>query len=258
LKPADNVGVKEVGQRSFTRGLDVLIAIARNGEVSVADLARELGLASSTAYRYVAALRDYGLIEESQGVYVPGWRLMEISGQHLTHSRLAEVSGPHLTALTSATGETAVLAVRAGSHAVCLRQSMSPASERSVFRINELLPLHAGAGQRMLLAFAPKPIIDLVISEAVSYSPTTPDAESLPGLLTKARHDRLTVSRSELKENSVAVAVPVFLDGEVAASLTLAGPATRCEREPWLRRGARLLRAEAAQMGNELTRLRPG
>ena len=78
-----------MAQNSFTRGLDVLIAIARNGQVTVAEVADELGLATSTAYRYVRSLRDYGLIEESQGVYVPGWRLMEISGEHLTHTRLA-------------------------------------------------------------------------------------------------------------------------------------------------------------------------
>lgn len=245
-------------QNSFGRGLDVLIAVGRHGQVSVADLSTELGMAPSTAYRYVRALRDYGFIEESRGSYVPGWRLMEVSGQHLTHTRLAEVSGDHLRSLTTQSGgETAVLAVRAGSHAICLRQSVSPATDHYAFRINELLPLHAGAGQRMLLAFAPRPIVDLTLRDAVAYSPTTPLGVVLRELLAKVRHDRLAVSRGEFRAGAVAVAVPVFVDGEMAASLALAGPSDRCDNERWLRRAARLLSASARRVGDELEGLSP-
>lgn len=241
-----------MAQNSFTRGLDVLIAIARNGQVTVADVADELGLATSTAYRYVRALRDYGLVEESQGVYVPGWRLMEISGEHLTHTRLAEVSGEFLRTLTYQTGETAVLAVRAGSHAICLRQSVSQAPDRYAFRINELLPLHAGAGQRLLLAYAPRPILEVTLANMVSYSSATIGAAELPAALAQARRDQFAISRGEFKEGAIAIAVPVFANGECAASLTIAGPSERCDDPAWLRRATRLLRAAASDMSAEI------
>lgn len=241
-----------MAQNSFTRGLDVLIAIARNGQVSVAEVAEELGLATSTAYRYVRSLRDYGLIEESQGVYVPGWRLMEISGEHLTHTRLAEVAGEYLRTLTYQTGETAVLAVRAGSHAICLRQSVSPAPDRYAFRINELLPLYAGAGQRLLLAYAPRPIVEVALANLVTYSAATIRAEELPAALAQVRRDQLAVSRGEFKEGAIAVAVPVFSNGECAASLTIAGPSQRCDNAEWVRRTTRLLRGAAAEMSVEI------
>ena len=241
-------------QNSFSRGLDVLIAIARNGQVTVAEVAEELGLATSTAYRYVRALRDYGLIEESQGVYVPGWRLMEISGEHLTHTRLAEVCGEYLRTLTYQTGETAVLAVRAGSHAICLRQSVSPAPDRYAFRINELLPLYAGAGQRILLAYAPRPIVELALTNPVAYSSATIGPADLPAALAQVRRDQLAVSRGEFKEGAIAVAVPVFSNGECAASLTIAGPSERCDSPEWVRRATRLLRVAATSMSQEIER----
>lgn len=241
-------------QNSFSRGLDVLIAIARNGQVTVAEVADELGLAPSTAYRYVRALRDYGLIEESQGVYVPGWRLMEISGEHLTHTRLAEVSGDYLRTLTHQTGETAVLAVRAGSHAICLRQSVSPVLDRYAFRINELLPLYAGAGQRVLLAYAPRPIVELALANLVAYSSATIGPAELPAALAQVRRDRLAVSRGEFKQGAIAVAVPVFNSGECAASLTIAGPSDRCDNPEWVRRTTRLLRVAATEMSKEIER----
>lgn len=241
-----------MAQNSFTRGLDVLIAIARNGQVTVAEVADELGLATSTAYRYVRSLRDYGLIEESQGVYVPGWRLMEISGEHLTHTRLAEISGEYLRTLTYQTGETAVLAVRAGSHAICLRQSVSSAPDHYAFRINELLPLYAGAGQRLLLAYAPRPIVEVALANLVAYSEATLRASDLPAVLAQVRRDQFAVSRGEFKEGAIAVAVPVFSNGEATASLTIAGPSDRCDTPAWVRRATRLLRSAAADMSAAL------
>lgn len=239
-------------QNSFGRGLDVLIAISRNGQSSVAELADELGIPSSTVYRYIRSLRDYALIEESQGTYVPGWRLMEISGQHLTHTRLVGLGTKHLDQLTYQTSETSVLAVRAGSQAICLRQVQSPHPDRYAFRINELLPLHAGAGQRLLLAFAPKPIVDIVLSQMQPYSAKTPDVQTLPDLLVQARRNGFTVSRGEFQKGAVAVSVPVFADGEIACSLTLAGPEERCSSEEWLRRSLRLLKDAADELGQEL------
>ena len=243
---------KTHAQTSLSRGLDVLIAIARNGQTTVAELADELGLATSTAYRYVRTLRDYGLIEESQGVYLPGWRLMEISGQHLMHTRLAELGGDHLKTLTYQTSETAVLAVRAGSHAICLRQTVSPHTERHAFRINELLPLYAGAGQRVLLAHAPRPIVQIVTAGMIPHTLNTPDADQLDGLLTATRRDGFAVTRGEYQPGAVAVAVPVFAAGELACSLTLAGPSSRCESNKWLQRAKRLLTSDASRLGAEL------
>lgn len=229
-----------------------MIAIARNGQASVAELAEELELPTSTAYRYIRSLREYGLIEESQGIYVPGWRLMEIAGQHLTHTKLAELGIDRLRTLTYQTSETSVLAVRAGSHAICLRQVASPLAERKVFRINELLPLYAGAGQRILLAHAPRAVVDIVLAGIVPKAGNTPSPERLVELLATARRDGFAVSRGEYQPGAVAVAVPVFASGEVACSLTLAGPEARCGSDSWLRRSVRLLRSAADVLSRDL------
>lgn len=239
-------------QTSFSRGLDVLIAVARNGQVSVPDLASELQLPQSTVYRYIRSLREYALVEDAGGVYVPGWRLMDIAGHHLTFTRLAESGGEVLRELSHRTSETAVLAVRAGSHAICLRQSVSPRPDRYAFQVNQLLPLHAGAGSRVLLAYAPRPIVELTMSKLVRYSPNTPSAERLADLLAATRRDGFTVSHGEFQEGAVAIAVPVFADGELAGSLTIAGPSERCGSEAWQRRAVRLLRAAAVDLAQRL------
>lgn len=243
---------RQPAQTSFARGLDVLIAIARNGQVTVPDLARELDLPQSTVYRYVRSLREYALVEDADGVYVPGWRLMDIAGHHLTFTRLAEVGGEHLRTLTYQTEETAVLAVRAGSHAICLRQSISPHSDRYAFQINQLLPLHAGAGSRVLLAFAPRAILDLTLAHLTRYSENTPTPDELRELLARTRHDGFTISRGEFQEGAVAIATPVFASGDLACSLTVAGPRERCDNDAFTRRTLRLLRQQAQELAAEL------
>ncbi len=244
-------------QTSFSRGLDVLIALARNGQASVADLAAELELPTSTTYRYVRSLRDYGLIEESQGIYVPGWRLMELSGQHLTHTRLAELGVEHLRTLTHQTSETSVLAVRAGSQAICLRQVVSSHVHRHTFRINELLPLYAGAGQRVLLAFAPRTVVEIVQAAMPPQTVDGPEPARLPEFLADTRRDGFAVSRGEYQTGAVAVAVPVFANGEVACSLALAGPENRCGSDAWLRRAVRRLWSAAEVLRTELEAAEP-
>lgn len=243
---------RQPAQTSFTRGLDVLIAIARNGQVTVPDLARELDLPQSTVYRYVRSLREYALVEDSGGVYLPGWRLMDIAGHHLTFTRLAEVGGEHLRTLTYQTEETAVLAVRAGSHAICLRQTVSPHSDRYAFQINQLLPLHAGAGSRVLLAFAPRAILDLTLSHLTKYSENTPAPQELQGLLARTRQDGFTISLGEYQEGAVAIAIPVFVSGDLACSLTVAGPRERCDNDAYKRRTLRLLRQQAESLAADL------
>ena len=236
-------------QTSFERGLNVLIAVARNGQTSVADLADELDIPASTVYRYIRSLRQYALIEESRGEYLPGWRLMELSGQSLTHTKVAEIGGETLRTLSYQTSETAVLAVRAGTQAICLRQVISPEPEHHAFRINELLPLYAGAGQRVLLAFAPSPVVDIVSHRLVEYTPGTPKAADLLAGLAEIRQRRYAVSRAEFMTGALAVSVPVWAGGELVCSLTVAGPTGRCDSPAWLDRARRLLRGAAESLG---------
>ncbi|QBJ96928.1 IclR family transcriptional regulator [Rhodococcus sp. ABRD24] len=239
-------------QNSFARGLDVLISIAQHGQTTVAEIAEELGIPQSTVYRYIRSLRDRALIEESRGTYIPGWRLMDIAGHHLINTRLVTAGTERLRHLTDQTSETSVLAIRAGSQGICLRQVASPNPHRHEFRVNELLPLNAGAGQRILLAFAPRPILDIVLARMAPHTANTPSAEQLTQLIETTRRNGFTVSRGEFRTGAVAISVPVFAGGEIACSLTLAGPSERCSSDRWLRRSLSLLRDAADSLGDVL------
>jgi DNA-binding IclR family transcriptional regulator len=219
----------DIGGVSFKRGLNVLICVAESGEASAHQIAANVGVPLSTVYRYLRTLRELELIEERDGSYVPGWRLLELSGQDLAHTRLVEVGHSFLREVSGATGETAVLTVRAGTQALCMRQVESSHAIRMAFKINQLLPLYAGAGQRMLLAHAPPSVIDRVLENPLRHiTDQTLDRVAVTKELDQIRRHGFLVTRGELSEGAVAVAVPVFAGGEIVCSLTAAGPEYRC------------------------------
>ncbi len=238
---------------SFERGLAVMIQIASSGDTSVDDLARELDIPASTVYRYVRSLKKLELVEVRQGRCIPGWRLIELSGQHLAHTRLAEIGAAILEGVVEATSETAVLTVRSGLHAICLRQVPSPHALRYTFRINQLLPLHAGAGQRALLAFAPDAVIRAVLEQSLTrYTDHTLTRAALLQHLQQIRQTGYAVSRGELNSGAVAVAQPVFADGEIVCTLAVAGPEDRCGSDAWRQRALTSLRSAATLLSESL------
>ena len=221
--------VTDTGGVSFTRGLKVLICVAESGEVRADQIATEVGVPLSTVYRYLRTLRELDLIEERDGSYVPGWKLLELSGQDLAHTRLVELGHSFLREISQATGETAVLTVRAGTQALCLRQVESHHAMRMAFRISQLLPLYAGAGQRMLLAHAPQTVIDRVLENPLRHiTERTLDRRAVTKELEQIRRNGYLITHGELSDGAVAVAIPVFAGGEIVCSLTVAGPENRC------------------------------
>lgn len=112
---------------------------------------------------------------------------------------------------------------------MCLRQVESHHPMRMAFKIGQLLPLHAGAGQRMLLAHAPAAVVEHVLAQPVPHvTGRTRGRSAIARELEQVRRQRFLVSHGEVSDGAVAVSVPVFADGEIACSLTAAGPENRC------------------------------
>lgn len=242
------LGSPDVGSASFRRGLGVLVAVAEAGEARADEIAEDLGVPLSTVYRYLRTLRELDLVEERDRSYVPGWRLLELAGQDVARTRLVEFGHAVLRELSRSTGETAVLTVRAGRRALCLRQVEAQHPDRLAFRIGQLLPLYAGAGQRVLLAHAPDAVIDQVLGQPRwQGTDRSRPAALVRRELAEIRTAGFVVSRGELNVGAVAVAVPVIADGEVVCALTVAGPQERCV-PPWHTSTRAALQVAAGQL----------
>lgn len=160
-----------------------------------------------------------------------GPRLSAPAGGGAAHgSSISAIAAPFLEHLAAATGETAVLTVRRGLHAVCVQQVESAHQIKLAFQLGQLLPLYAGAGQRILLAFASDEVKRQVIDGVHrGYTVNTPTAKDLRRQLARIRAEGEAVSRGELIDGSFAGAMPVLAGGVAVAGLCIAGPRHRCD-----------------------------
>lgn len=224
----DGAAARTAPSSSFTKGLGVLTWILDHDAVRADEIAPALGIPLSSVYRYLRALREYDLAGEKDGLYSAGSRLAQRSGG-APRASISTIAAPFLEHLSAVTGETAVLTVRRGLHAVCVSQVESRHQIRLAFELGQLLPLYAGAGQRVLLAFAPDEVQQAVLhGEVRAQTPNTPSRGELARVLARIRVDGYALSRGELYAASVAIAMPILKGPYAIAGVCLAGPQNRC------------------------------
>lgn len=250
---------------SFARGLRILLTVADRGAIRADELSGLLETPISTVYRYLKTLAEFGFVERRGSEYRLGPRLL-IGGSNVTSAALVRAAAPVLRTLSEETGETALLLRRVGASAVCLDVAEPPRPLRVTFEPGTILPLHAGAGPRVLLAFAPPEVLDEVLAAGGAAGPSqalaggvpagtaavgtaaTPDATldpvGLRGALAEIVATRIARSEGEVAPGIVAVAVPIMRADGIAAALAVCGPEARCGLA-WRARVARLLPAAA-------------
>jgi DNA-binding IclR family transcriptional regulator len=227
---------------SFARGLRLLLTVADRGEIRADDLAAILDMPLSTAYRYLRTLTEFGFVDRHDGRYRLGPRLLIGTESSVSSELLTRHSDPVLRMLVEETGETAVVMRRVGLSAMCLHQVESREGMRVVLEPGGLSPLYAGAPSRVLLAFAPDEIVEEVIGQGLEpITANTPSEDALREGLGRIRQEGIELSEGELITGSVAVAVPIFRQDGIVASLGAIGPVDRCGLT-WRSRVRRLLR----------------
>ncbi|MFI9114897.1 IclR family transcriptional regulator [Streptomyces venezuelae] len=139
------------GAQAVRRALDVLHCFHDNGpDLSASDLARRLGLATSTAHRLARTLLGAGFLEQDARTarYRLGPAMTEL-GRLSYHQRGLHLAAPELSDLAERTGASTDLALRSGPDVVIVAGgSVTPT-------VGLRRPLHATAPGRVLLAWPP-------------------------------------------------------------------------------------------------------
>ena len=229
---------------SFARGLRVLLTIADRGEIRADELSGLLDTPSSTIYRYLRTLGEFGFVERSGAGYRLGPRLVIGRGTNVSSEELIRLADPILRSLASETGETAAISRRIGLSAVCLHAVPSPQALRVNLDPGQALPLDDGAISRVLLAYAPTELVDEAAAQA---------SPALTGRRRKELDRELAaivvagIARSEGAPipGSVTISVPIMREDGIIAALSVIGPETRCGLA-WRSRVSRILPEAAA------------
>jgi len=225
------------GVQSVDRAVSVLEILARNGEAGVSEVAAEIGVHKSTAFRLLGALEDRGLVEQAtdRGKYQLGFGSLRLASAIPGRLDLVRQGRPVLDELANRFGETVNLAVIRSHFAVNLDQARGTAAVAAQNWTGQLTPLHATSSGKVLLAHqSPASRKQLVDAAGLTrYTPNTiTTRRALHAELERALTDGCASTFEEYEEGLNAVAAPVRdHTGMVVAAVSVSGPVYRLGRE---------------------------
>jgi DNA-binding IclR family transcriptional regulator len=215
----------EAGRSVTSKVISILLTFTDGSSQSLTEIARLAGLPISTAHRLVNELVAWGLLERTDdGHYLTGVPLRVIGSVHPGQaSSLHERARRVMEDVAAATRTSVRLGVLDGSGVGYIEKAVGHRPV-STFSEDRVLPAHATAMGKALLAFSPMAVVDATIARGLDrytpYTLTTPDR--LRRALSVTRLTRVALSRWEFELGVSTVAVPVFAGGgTVVAALEL-------------------------------------
>jgi DNA-binding IclR family transcriptional regulator len=233
-RPASEANANSV--QSVDRAITVLEILAQRGEAGVTEVAAEIAVHKSTAFRLLAALEDRGLVEQAadRGKYRLGFGILRLAGAVSSHMDVTQQGRPVCERLAREMGETVNLAVAHAQYAVNIDQVRGPAAVTTFNWVGQLTPLHATSSGKVLLAHLDEQRRTDVLSNGLErFTPRT--VTSMAGLeqqLEDARRRGYAVVVEEYEVGLNAMAAPVRSQhGAVVAAVSASGPAYRFTEE---------------------------
>ena len=215
------------GVQSVDRAITVLEILARRGEAGVSEVASEIAVHKSTAFRLLGALEGRGLVEQAgdRGKYRLGVGLIPLAGAVADRLDVTRQGRAVCERLAAELGETVNVAVRQEQWAVNVDQARGPATVSTHNWIGQLTPLHCTSSGKVLLAHA----AGEPLPAPRRFTPhTVTDPGTLRAELAKVRETGVarTVEEYELGLNAVAAPVRDRF-GAVVAAVSVSGPSYR-------------------------------
>lgn len=218
------------GTASSRKVLQVLMAFTPEHPIVTVDaIAKGIKVPLSTAYRYIALLREVGLVtDDGHGGYHLSPRMVELARASRAAFSFIELALPLMEKLRDASGETVTLIRRVGDAAICIERAESAQRVRLSFEVGSSFPLHRGAAPKLLLAHMADREREDYLSRARRVDP---EMKRRPGpfseeLATIARQG-WSESMEEITPDIWAAAAPVIEGARLAAALSVAGPSFR-------------------------------
>jgi len=212
------------GVQSVDRAITVLEILARRGEAGVTEVAGELGVHKSTAFRLLAALEAHGMVEQTadRGKYRLGFGIIRLAGATSAQLDLSRESRPVCERLAAEVGETVNVAVLADRAAVNITQVRGP-------------PAHATSSGKVLLAFQPDDVRRRLVGTRplTRFTPRTiVSPAALLAQLDEVRRTGYGSTEEELEIGLNAVAAPIRgYDSTVVAAVSASGPSYRLDAD---------------------------
>jgi DNA-binding IclR family transcriptional regulator len=217
------------------KAVGVLHTIAES-PCGLAELCDRTGLPRATAHRLAAGLEVHRLLaRDGDGRWGLGPAVSELAAR--VNDPLLTASAAVLPRLREITGESVQLYRREGSSRICIAAVEPPAGLRDTVPVGTRMPMTAGSGAKVLLAY----------SDDATRQAVLPAAKFSDRVLAEVRRRGWAQSAAEREPGVASVSAPVRdAHGAVIAAISVSGPIDRIGRRPGARWAADLLAAADA------------
>ncbi|BBH15792.1 IclR family transcriptional regulator [Nocardioides baekrokdamisoli] len=221
--------------QSVDRAMTILAILARNGDSGVTEVAAELGVHKSTAFRLLATLETHRMVEQvgERGLYRLGAGNLRLAGATTARLDVVTEARDVCRQLATTTGETVNLAVFADTAALYVDQVAGTSALQSHNWVGQRIPLHATSNGKVLLSEMSEDAVRLAVRELPQLTEKTITShERLTEELAHVRQVGYALANNELEIGLSAVAAPIRnVRGDVIASLSVSGPSFRLTDE---------------------------
>jgi IclR family acetate operon transcriptional repressor len=217
----------------LVNAMDVVNILAQHGTLSPAQIAELANIPRSSVYRLVEGLNEIGFTStQEDSTVVLSKRWLHLADSARRSLREWEQAGPALAAVAQATGQTAFLTVPRGDEAVCIDWAPGRGIGVLVLKPGRSLPLYAGAGGRVLLAFGAEDRTEYL--RGAPFPAFTPKslvtAEALQEDINNTLMQGYAFSDEDVTPGIGALGVPVYgADEDLRGCLSIGGLAQDIE-----------------------------
>ena len=229
----NNVTVRQNGNQSINRAVQILKCFEESEILGLADICRMTGLPKSTVFGIVSTLEKNRLMEQdgATGKYRLGIELFRLGTR--VNMDLCRIAAPSLDTLVAHTGETVNFATPDGTHVVYIDKRDSVYTMRIAPDLGRRRPMFTVATGKSILAALPEKeaLAILKRTEFVVFTDNTLQSiEEVMEQLREVRQRGYAINRQELDYDRVGIAAAVCdYSGRPVAAVSIAAPVSRMD-----------------------------
>jgi DNA-binding IclR family transcriptional regulator len=246
------------GIQSLERAFAILEHVARYPEgISLADLARHVGLHNSTAFHIVRTMVSLGYVDQNNDTkrYLIGRNVFALAAGARKEIDLANLARPVLEELAQKTGECSHFAVRSGKDVIVLAKTAGTGMFQVAEQVGIVRPTHCTALGKVFLAALSEAQLEryLATQELRRYTARTiTEPAALRREIADVRRSGLAFDDTEFDAEGRCIAVPVFdFTGQTVGAIGISGPIWRLSVQA-LHDKSSQVRAAAAEISHAL------
>lgn len=220
--------------KTLLKGLQVLTHVARSDRnVRTTDVASELNMTKSNAYRLLRTLEAAGFVRQNPDTkdFAASTKLWELGTLVMSRLDLRERASDALRQLAETSRETVHLAILDGAEVVYIDKIDSPEPVASYTRLGGRAPAYCVATGKALLSALPEIELASLLPSLKQYSPSTiTERDVLYADLAATRARGFAINRGEWRDAVWGLASPIRnMAGTAVAAVGVSGPQYRLE-----------------------------